>query len=59
VADGLTWHVYDDCTLKAFRSGQEVVALRFTPSQAVRVAADLIINAERMRRLERPANPDT
>jgi hypothetical protein len=47
----ITWHVYDDCTLKAFRDGREVVALEFTPSQAIKVAADLIIAAERRRRL--------
>lgn len=47
----ITWHVYDDCMLKVFRDGKEVVALSFSPSQAVKVAADLIIAAERMRRL--------
>lgn len=47
----ITWHVYDDCTLKAFKDGKEVVALEFTPSQAVKVAADLLIASERMRRL--------
>jgi hypothetical protein len=46
----VTWHVYDDCTLKAFRNGDEIVALTFSPAQAVKVAADLIIAAERLRR---------
>lgn len=48
----ITWHVYDDCTLKAFRNGNEIVALTFSPAQAIKVAADLIISAERVRRSE-------
>lgn len=42
-----TWHVYDDCTLKIFFRHQEMFALEFTPDQAIKLAADLIIAARR------------
>lgn len=44
-----TWHVYDDCTLKIFERHREIMALELTPDQAIKMAADLIIAAQRMR----------
>ncbi|MFZ9916614.1 MAG: hypothetical protein ACO3IB_14950 [Phycisphaerales bacterium] len=43
-----TWHVYDDCTLKVFERQRQVLALEPTPSEAIKLAADLIIAARRM-----------
>ena len=43
-----TWHVYDDCTLKVFERQRQVLALELTPSEAIKLGADLIIAARRM-----------
>lgn len=45
-----TWHVYDDCTLKVFEGHREILAFEMTPDQAIRMAADLIIKAQRIRK---------
>lgn len=44
-----TWHVYDDCTLKVFLRQDEMFSLEMTPDQAIKMATDLIIAAQRMR----------
>ena len=48
-----TWHVYDDCTLKVFLRQNEMFAIEMTPDEAIKMATDLIIAAQRMR--QRPA----
>lgn len=48
-----TWHVYDDCSLRIYISGEQIACLNLTPDQAIKLAADLIIAA---RRPKVPAN---
>ena len=40
-----TWRIDDDCTLRVYLKGDELFALEMTPSQAIKMAADLIIAA--------------
>ena len=49
-----TWHVYEDCTLKVFFKHQEMFALEMTPDQAIKMATDLIIAAQKLRQ-QKPA----
>lgn len=49
-----TWHVYDDCTLKVFFRHDEMFALEMTPDQAIKMATDLIIAAQKLRQ-QKPA----
>jgi hypothetical protein len=44
-----TWRIDEDCTLRVYLKGDELFALEMTPSQAIKMAADLIIAARRPR----------